>query len=193
MLNFGVIIPKALKYESTEEEVSRHLLGKPREVGKPNGHCTCSGPKVRFRLKSFWLWLNLCEGYVCPAGSDSLRKGGMEKGKGLLQHYFYFYIFSSLLHSADVAHMFCAHLIGIRKFKSMCSGRQGEAEAEQTLLKDFSNDSVCSLMTCINLGYSKGRLNLPQKGERKRGWEPSYASNLTLHFRLLIRQKMSGA
>ena len=69
--------------------------------------------------------------------------------------------------------MFCAHLIGIRKFKSMCSVRQGEAEAEQTLLKDFSNDpdTDCSLMTCITLGYSKGRLNLPLKREKEREGE----------------------
>ena len=69
--------------------------------------------------------------------------------------------------------MFCAHLIGIRKFKSMCSVRQGEAEAEQTLLKDFSNDldTDCSLMTCITLGYSKGRLNLPLKREKGREGE----------------------
>ena len=90
------------------------------------------------------------------------EKEGWRTGKGLLQHYCYFYIFSSLLHSADVAHMFCAHLIGIRKFKSMCSGRQGEAEAEQTLLKDFSNDSDsgCSLMSCMVLRTQRIRITV---------------------------------
>ena len=32
----------------------------------------------------------------------------------------------------------------------------------------------------------------PQKGERKGGWEPSFASNLTLNFRVLIRPYWPG-
>ena len=45
----------------------------------------------------------------------------------------------------------------------------------------------------ITLGYDVMTFEFPsQKQERKEGWEPTLASNLTLYFRLLIQHYSSG-
>ena len=46
---------------------------------------------------------------------------------------------------------------------------------------------------CITLGYDVKTFEFPsQKQERKEGWEPIFASNLTLNFRPLIQPYSSG-